>query len=152
MITEYFKISEVVCPHVLEHYSLSNGWIPNNPYGHFAWDFFDYRLLANTEAIHRALGKTILINNGSATQRGLRCVLCKLIKDVFKKGILFTDPHMLAKAFDLTVVGMGAEEVRQYFIKNPDLLPFPVRFEEDVDWVHLDTLNNSSKKVVLFKA
>jgi hypothetical protein len=148
MITDYFKKEELMCPHVLQHYA---GWPPNNPYGHFAWNFWDIQFLANLEAIHKALGKTIIINNGTNTQRGLRCVRCQLIIDVFNSGKVFEDPHMLAKAGDLTVTGMTAEEVRQYFIKNPDLLPFPARFEDKVDWVHLDTLNHSSQKVILFE-
>lgn len=53
MITDYFKLSELVCPHV------------HQKYGDFAWNFFDIRLLILEEAIHSRLGKdfNILINN-----------------------------------------------------------------------------------------
>ena len=151
MITDFFDIDEVVCPHVLDHYK---AWEPLNNYGHFAWNFFDIRLLVTIEVLHLALNKPMYVNDyavhGTETQRGLRCVLCQIIQGIFKKGELFTDPHQLGKAWDLTVVGMTAEEVRQWIIANQKILPYAIRLEDKVTWVHLDVCNNSSNKVVLF--
>jgi hypothetical protein len=151
MITDYFDIEEVVCPHVLDYY---RAWEPLNSYGHFAWNFFDIRLLVTVEILHLALNKHMYVNDytvyGVFSQRGFRCVKCQEMVDLYKSGKLFTDPHALGKAWDLTVAGMTAEEVRQWITANQKILPYPIRLEDKVTWVHLDTLNNSSQKVVLF--
>jgi hypothetical protein len=147
MITDYFKLSELVCPHV------------HQKYGDFAWNFFDIRLLILEEAIHSRLGKdfNILINNweehGTFSQRGLRCPLCQLMQDVYKGGKLFMDPHAFGKAIDQDFQGMTAEEGRQYLIDNKNFWPYPFRLESSVLWIHLDVYSDGSNgKVILFNA
>ena len=48
------------------------------------------------------------------------------------------------------VIGMTAEEVRQWIIDHADELPYPARLERDVSWIHMDTRCNSYEKVELF--
>ena len=143
MIIDFFDLNEVFCPEVCKKY------------GDFAWNFMDSKLLIVMEALRMRLNKSIYVNDyavhGKLTQRGFRCVQCQLQKDVFQKGDLFTDPHALGKAWDFSVEGLVASEVREYIIKNKNLWPYPIRLEDNVSWCHLDTLNNSgTDKVILF--
>jgi hypothetical protein len=151
MITDYFDIEEVVCLHVYNGYKDRPSL---NGYGHFAWNFFDVRLLVTMETIRIAIGKPIYINDysvhGTFSQRGFRCILCDLMQVVYKLGKLFTDPHALGKALDFDVKGMTAQEVRDWLVTNQTILPYPIRLENNVEWVHLDVLNNGVNKIEFF--
>ena len=59
---------------------------------------------------------------------------------------------MQGTAVDFDVQGMSAEEVRKWIERNKVLLPYPIRLEEGVNWVHLDMRNDGSKgRVTCFK-
>ena len=128
----YFTLPELICEHVYDKY------------GEIAWQFFDLRLLVTIEKIREYLNKAMIINNwqihGQFSQRGLRCPQCQLIQDIYKNGKLFMDPHAFGQAVDFDVEGLIAEEVRQWIIKNQNILPYPIRLESNVDWVHLLSL------------
>lgn len=140
MIKEYFNIKELVCKHVY------NKWKER------AWQFLDDRLLENLLFIRQNINKPIIINNweNGKTQRGLRCNCCKLVTD--NKDKVYLSQHIFGKAVDFDVVGMSAEEVRQWIKSNQDKLPHPCRLEKDVNWVHLDVMNNTSSKIIEFEA
>ena len=65
---------------------------------------------------------------------------------------LYLSAHILDKAGDFTVRGLTAEEVRNKIIQNAHLLPYPIRMEKNVTWLHIDTLQqyNIAEKVYLF--
>ena len=79
----------------------------------------------------------MICNNESFTQRGIRCNLCEMVKN---KSITYMSAHILGKAGDFTVIGMSAEKARQLIISQVDLLPFSIRMEANVSWLHIDTL------------
>lgn len=138
-----FDLQELVCPDVFKQY------------GEFAWNFFDPRLLITIDRIRTKLNKRIFVNNwadgGDLTQRGLRCLLCPLVKARY--NTLYESAHILGKGFDLTVEGLIAEEVRLWIVANKNLWPYPIRLERDVNWVHLDLFDmDNGQKVYLFKA
>ena len=86
------------------------------------------------------------------SQRGLRCNLCQINSDYSKKGQLNTMPHTVGAGFDLTITGLTAAQARQKIIANADKLPYPVRLEDDVTWLHIDVLDlMNNQKVTLFK-
>ena len=151
MITDIFDIEEVVCFHVYHGYKDRP---PLNIYGHFAWNFFDIRLLADVEVLRLAINLPFYVNDytvhGVLSQRGFRCIKCQLMQDVYKSGKLFTDPHAIGKAFDITIKGMTAAEARDWIVKHQDILPYPIRLENNVNWLHLDVLNNSTNKIEFF--
>jgi hypothetical protein len=138
----YFTLPEFVCGHVYDKYGL------------VAWQFFDIRLLVTIEKIREYLNKPIIINNwqthGSFSQRGLRCVQCDLMKSIYQAGTLFVDPHAMGQAVDFDVQGLVSEEVRQWIIKNQNILPYPIRLEAGVTWCHLDIRDASKGKVYIF--
>lgn len=139
---KYFTLDELVCEDVY------------NFYGQTAWQFFDSRLLVTIDQIRERIGKPIYINDwqvhGQFSQRGFRCLRCALVHDACVNNRMYVSPHMTGQAVDFDVVGLTAEETRQYIIKNQGLWPYPLRLEDGVGWVHLDTRDADKGKVFLF--
>jgi hypothetical protein len=54
-------------------------------------------------------------------------------------------------AVDFDVTGMKAEEVRKWIKDNQIFLPYPIRLEEDVNWVHLDVRSDGFRNITWFK-
>jgi hypothetical protein len=138
-----FVLQELVCPDVFKQY------------GEFAWNFFDPRLLITLDRIRAKLNKRIFINNwqddGNYSQRGLRCLICPIVKG--KYNTLYESAHMVGKGVDFDVEGLLAEEVRLWIAANKNIWPYPIRLERDVEWVHLDLFDmDNDQKVYLFKA
>lgn len=82
------------------------------------------------------------------SQRGLRCNICNLNYNKTIAGIIYLSPHFLGKGDDFDVMGMSAEEVRQWLIKNKSKIPYNIRLEKGVSWVHMDC-EDSGEKVQL---
>lgn len=136
---KHFVLQELVCPDVY------------NKYGKTAWSFLDKRLLDTIEFLREELGKPIIINNwhrdGSYTQRGLRCNTCELVRT---KEDPYMSAHNFGQGVDMTFKGMSAKDVRRWIIKNQHKLPYNIRLETDVSWVHLD-VRGGKDKITFFK-
>lgn len=129
--SKYFKIQELVCPDVFKRF------------GENAWMFIDHRLIETLDIVReKILCKPIIVNNwsvgGSFTQRGLRCNMCQVVKSKSAENNLYLSAHTFGKAIDASIQGMTGEEARKLIIKNQILLPWPIRLEERVSWLHLD--------------
>ena len=146
MKSPYFSVKELVCKHVYERY------------GENAAMFLDDKLIETLNVIReQILCAPMTVNNshagGNFTQRGLRCNICELVKSKTDAGRLYLSAHMLGKAVDCNVEGMTAEEARRLIIAKQELLPYPIRLEDGVSWLHIDVYNNGKgEKVYLFKA
>ena len=127
-IKKYFAISELV------------GKATHRKYGERAWRFLDYRLLYVLFIIRTNLNKRITVNHGRLQQRGLRTIVQQLVRDKFRRGILYISPHMQGKAVDFDVEGMSAYEVRRWIVDHQALFPFKIRLERGVSWVHIDVV------------
>lgn len=142
-IKDFFGIQELVCKHVYDKHKEG------------AWTFFDPRLIAVLLFIRQAIGKAITINTwhvgGSYSQRGLRCNLCSLVADKTKVGKLYVSAHQQGMAVDFDVKGMSAEAVRMWLHNNAYRLPYNIRVEKDVTWVHIDVRNDTNEKIIYFK-
>ena len=141
-LPKYFTIDELVCPHIYDKF------------GEIAWQFFDQRLLITLDTLRERFNKPIFVNDwqvhGRFDERGFRCIQCDLVKKAIKEKRLYVSPHMTGQGADFDVQGLLAEEVRQWIIKNQNLLPYPIRLENGVSWVHLDTRDADKGKVYLF--
>ena len=139
-LKEYFSISELVCPHIL------------NEWGARAWQFLSTDYLHALLIIRRDILKAPMsCNNGTTyTQRGMRCNRCQIVKNKLK---LYISSHLLGQAGDFSVKGMSAEQAREKIKENADLLPCNVRLEGGVTWLHIDTLPQEgiTDKVYVFK-
>lgn len=145
-IKRYFDIEELICPHVYNNAALRV----------LAWDFFDPRLLETMYIIRNVLGRAVYVNNwatgGSLSQRGLRCNVCKLVAEKTALEKPYISTHLQGTGIDFDVKGMSAQQVRDWIIKNQDILPYPIRLEDKVTWVHLDMRNDGKiGKVVMFE-
>ena len=122
----YFQIRELVCEHT------------HSKWGERAWQFLDTNYLACLLVIRRdILQLPMTCNHDEATQRGLRCNRCELVRD---KGSVYLSSHVLGKAGDFTVQGITAQEARQRIREMAHLLPCPIRMEGGVSWLHFDVL------------
>lgn len=140
-----FVPQELVCSHVYKKY------------GSGSLVFLDIRLVRTVLFIREKMGLPIISNNwhkgGDFSQRGFRCNLCSLIAQPTKSGKLYLTAHGLGKALDFNVVGKTAQQVREWLDAHAGELPYPIRVEDDVTWVHIDVRrNDSSPKVYHFKA
>ena len=138
-IKKFFKVKELVCNHIY------------SKWGETSWQFLDTDYLWALLIIRRDILKAGMIcNNGTATQRGMRCNCCQLVKS---KSNVCLSAHILGKAGDFTVVGMSAEQARQRIRAYSHLLPCNIRVEAGVSWLHLDVMPQSivAQKVYEFK-
>lgn len=128
-VQKYFRIDELVCPHVFRRD------------GELAWRYFSTEFLQTLATIRQIVGRPMTINNYKAnlTQRGLRCNMCELVKN---KQTLYMSAHVLGEAFDASVQGMKADEVRSLIRYNSYRLPYPIRMERGVSWVHIDVFDD----------
>jgi hypothetical protein len=144
-IKDYFDIRELVSEDVF------------NKEGENAWRFFDPRLLDVMLFIRMELGKPIYANRWhkekNLSQRGLRENTCSIVKGKTISGDMYLSAHVFGQALDFDVKGMSADEVRDRIVGMADLLPYPIRLEADVNWVHLDVaVKEGQGKVYVFNA
>ena len=124
---KHFTIEELVDKHTFEKW------------GDNSWQFFNPDALRMIDGIREYFGKSIIINNwkwgGNLQLRGLRpCYV-----DIGAKYSL----HRIGSAFDLTIKGMDAEDVRKEILENKghELLKYVNCIEADVSWLHADNRN-----------
>jgi hypothetical protein len=139
-LKKYFGIKELVCNHTLA------------AFGEKSWQFLNTELLETLLVLRRDIFKVATnVNYGSMTQRGLRCNLCQLVKEKSSKNQIYLSSHCVGGGLDIDFKGFTAEQSREIIRKNADKLPYPVRLEKDVTWVHIDIYNDvSGKKIVEF--
>ena len=122
----YFQVSELVCEHI------------HSKWGERSWQFLSTDYLHNLLVIRRdILQLPMTCNHSGANQRGMRCNRCELVKE---KTTAYISSHVLGKAGDFTVKGLTAQEARSRIRNNARLLPYPLRMEAGVNWLHIDTL------------
>lgn len=140
-LSQFFRVQELVCNHTY------------SKYGQSSWNFLDTHYLHCLLIIRRDILKKPMTCNGSGkNQRGLRCNMCQLVRG---KTSVYLSAHILGKAGDFDVAGMTAEEARQAIKNNANLLPYPVRLEKGVYWLHMDVRSDDTRpfqKVIEFSA
>lgn len=137
-LKQYFKVKELVCPHTYQRY------------GENAWQFLSTCYLETLLIIReQIIAAPMYCNTSNLNQRGLRCNVCPIVSN---KQSLYLSAHILGKAGDFTVRGLTAKEARNKIIQNAHLLPHPIRLENNVSWLHIDTLpqHGITEKVHLF--
>ena len=123
---QFFQVRELVCGHVF------------SKWGERSWQFLDTAYLHNLLVIRRdILQLPMTCNHEGAEQRGLRCNRCELVKE---KKNAYLSSHILGKAGDFSVKGLTAQEARSRIRNMANLLPYPLRMEGGVTWLHIDTL------------
>ena len=140
---KFFDLREVVSKQVYERY------------GQAAWTFFDLRLLAVVVWLRQNLNIPLVCNNwakgGQLDERGFRANLDPTVASKTKAGKLYCTAHSRGQALDLSSGKMTAEEMRRWIRQHREDLPFPIRMEKDVNWLHIDVANVTNEILVEFK-
>ena len=126
-------------------------------YGDFAWNFFRTELLETLLYLREYVLKVPMTINtwmtgGRFSERGLRHNMSAEVWKYTKANKQFMSAHVLGAGVDFDAKGMTAAEVRALIQAKANQLPYPIRLEDGVSWVHIDVYNDGSKeKVQLFK-
>lgn len=141
-LKNYFSIDDLVCPHAYKNH------------GERAWQFLDTELLETILIVRRDIIKTgMIVNTARLTQRGLRCNICQIVKEKTAKGISYVSAHVNGAGIDFDALDMTAQQVRSRIAANSDKLPYPIRLEANVDWVHIDIYDSfSGQKITYFNS
>ena len=114
--------------------------------------FFDEKLLITIDIVRDIIGLPLICNtwfqDGNRKNCGYRTKACSV-------GVE-NSQHKLGKAVDLICHKMSAEEMRKKIDANKDKLPYQIRIEKDVNWLHIDTKEitaacQKNHKIVYFK-
>ncbi len=136
-VQKFFTIKELVCKHCLAEF------------GDRSWQFLQTELLHNLLIIRRDILKVpFVINEGEHTQRGLRCNLCEIVQQKTKANQIYLSAHVNGAGLDPTPQGMTAEQGRQLIRINQHLLPYPIRLEKNVSWIHFDVYDYQNGKKI----
>lgn len=116
--------------------------------------FMDNRLLETLDVIREILGVPLVINDwywgGKNQQRGLRENTCQIVKS--KGNILYLSSHCFGRAFDAVSAKMSAENMRKKIVDNAYKLPYPIRMESNVTWLHVDlNMLSNAPKITFFQ-
>lgn len=126
-------------------------------YGDFAWNFLRTELLETLFVLRdRIIKQPMTINNwmtgGKFSERGLRHNMSAEVWKYTKQNKQFMSAHVMGAGVDFDAKGMTAAEVRALIQAKANQLPYPIRLEDGVSWVHIDVYNDGSKeKVQLFR-
>jgi hypothetical protein len=166
---KYFDLDEIVCPHMFYKYGetawqffdqkqlILLDWIRSKlgpiHANNWHYEFLDSDYIREIKDL--ILRKAPITSNllppnpyQLLDERGLRCNLCSLNITKTNKGIIYVSPHFTGQATDYDVKGMTAQEVRQWLLKHQDEIPYPIRLEKGVLWVHQDS-RDAGEKVTL---
>ena len=146
---KYFELYELLPPELYTYDMMVSEQARERAFA----NYFDAKLLITIDIIRGEIVKAPLICNtwyqdGNRKNSGFRTQQCSV-------GAAQSQ-HKLGKAVDLLSNKYTAEEMRQMILTNQDKLPYPIRMEADVTWLHIDTKNrdrgpHSNEKVYLFK-
>lgn len=96
--------------------------------------YFDRKLLETIDVVREIIGLPLICNtwfqDGNRKNCGFRSKTCSVGAE--------DSQHKLGKAVDLICHKMSAEEMRQKIKENEHLLPYPIRIEAGVNWLHID--------------
>lgn len=137
-LKQYFRIGELVCNHVYDKFKEQAWMFLSTPLLHTL-------LVLRTEIINLPM----IVNTSKLKQRGLRCNMCPLVN---AKTGPYVSAHVTGNGVDFTCNAKSAEEIRQLIKDNQDKLPYKIRLEEGVSWVHIDVYDPGFyNKITTFK-
>lgn len=131
---KYFKIQELVCPHVYKKY------------GDKAWEFFSEDFLKDLDTVREILEVPIIINNwyinGHYKESGNRCQFCSIVAKKIANKELNMSMHNLYQAFDLKPKGLEIKKAIEMIMDNVHRFKVIKRIENPdytPTWLHIDT-------------
>lgn len=131
-LKKYFDVRELVCNHTYDKFGKDRSW------QFLDTEILETILILRTQILKKGMVCNNYHNGGIYTQRGLRCNICQIPKDKTYSNQIYLSAHCNGAGFDFTVMDMTAEEARTKIKNMSGLLPYPVRIEKDVNWLHID--------------
>lgn len=138
-LKEFFKIQELVSGVVYRTFSEETCW------SFFRTEFLHTLLIIRRDIVKSSLTCNDWASGGTHTQRGLRENTCALVRDKTNQNSVYMSAHILGAAADLVSATKTAEELRRLIIENAYLLPYKIRIESDVTWLHFDVVTVDSQ-------
>lgn len=137
-LKNYFRIGELVCNHIY------------NKFKDQAWMFLSTPLLHTLLVLRtEIINLPMIVNTSTLKQRGMRCNMCPLVK---AKTGPYISAHVTGNGIDFTCNTKSAEEIRNIIKANQDKLPYKIRLEDNVNWVHFDCYDPGFyNKITTFK-
>lgn len=136
----YFKLYELLPPELYK----------NEEQG---WEIIDKKLLITLDFIRNLIKQPMVVNNwhngGAWKYRGARTTNSADYR-VGSYHSVRKDRKVMAADFSCAL--LSAEAIRTLIVQNADKLPYPIRLEKDVKWVHVDVAEKKGYKVYLFNA
>lgn len=133
-LKKFFSIQDLVCDHAFAKF------------GEIAWQFLDTEYLHTVLIVRRDIIQAPMICNFKGHyQRGLRCNICQLVKDKTEANQIYLSAHCNGAGGDYSSPKMTAEQMRQKIKANAYLLPYNIRIEKGVTWLHLDCYDTGEK-------
>ena len=137
-VRKYFRIEELVCPHTFNKFGESSWRFLNTGYLHTL-------LVLRTEVLGVPMTMNDYVFGGNITQRGLRCNLCELVKKKTFANQIYLSAHCLGNGGDAVFDSITGVEARAIIKDKQKLLPYNIRIEKDVSWLHYDTYDAGVK-------
>lgn len=147
-IPKYFQLYELLPPELYTYDMMVSEEARERGFA----NYFDERLLITIDVVREIIGLPLICNtwfqDGNRKNCGFRSLQCSV-------GVAQSQ-HKLGKAVDLICHKMSAEEMRQKIEANKDKLPYQIRIELGVNWLHIDVkeitaARQKNQKIVYFK-
>ena len=117
------------------------------------WEMFDEKLLRTIDIIRDILGIGLTCNNWKFGGNRNYCGARTEESDVYSYGSYHSvRPDRKVMATDLISPKMTAEKMRQILVANASDLPFQIRIENGVRWLHIDVAAVVGYKIYFFNA
>lgn len=130
-IPKYFQLYELMPPELYTYDMMVSEEARERAFA----TYFDEKLLITIDVIREIIGLPLICNtwfqDGNRKNCGLRTQTCSV-------GAAQSQ-HKLGKAVDLICHKMSAEDMRKKIEENKDKLPYHIRIEKGVNWLHIDT-------------
>lgn len=115
------------------------------------WNMIDERLLRTIDFVRELLGVPLTVNTWKqGGPRGFSCARTPDSKEYSKGSYHSVRPDRLVMACDMVSNKLTAAEMRKIIKDNADKLPYPVRLENGVSWLHIDVVEKPGYKVYIF--
>lgn len=138
--TKYFKLWELLPKEIYK----------NEEEG---WDLIDERLLKTADAIREIIGKPLICNTWyTGGKRGYSCARIPACKEYSKGSYHSVRDDRKVMAIDVISTEISAEEMRSKIKENEASLPYPIRIEKGVTWLHVDVAAKEGYKIYEFTA
>lgn len=117
------------------------------------WELIDERLLRTIDFVRELLGVPLTVNTWKqGGSRGYSCARTPDCKEYSKGSYHSVRADRKVMACDMVSNTLTAAEMRKKIKDSADSLPYPIRLENGVAWLHVDVAEKTGYKIYVFNA